>query len=99
MLASIKKVDLSAMEMTNLHTVTCPSRDLKDFQKKRINQTLGLRTTVARADGPLADGVQSTNELLMAMLAVHSANAQRQIEQNPGNLYLRGSTETMMMFQ
>ena len=68
MLASIKKVDLSAMEMTNLHTVTCPSRDLKDFQKKRINQTLGPCPTLAKEYRPPAAGVKSTNKLLMAML-------------------------------
>ena len=35
----------------------------------------------------------------MAMLAVRSANAQRQTEHNPGGLYLRGSTDPMRVFQ
>ena len=83
MLASIKKGDLSTMEMTNVHTVTWPSIDLKDTKKERINQKLGPRPTVSREDGPPAAGVQLTNELLMAMLAVHSANSQRQKGKKP----------------
>ena len=86
------------MEMTNVHAVTFPSRDLKDAQKERINQTLVPCTTVAKSDGPPAAGEKSTNELLMAMLAVHSANAQSQTEHNPGDLYMRGSADTMSIF-
>ena len=84
MLSSIKEGDCSTMEMTNVHAVTFPSRDLKDAQKDRINQTLGPRPTMAKADGTPAAGVKSKNELLVAMLAVHSENSQRQTEQSPG---------------
>ena len=38
------------MEMTNVHAATFLSRDLKDAQKDRISQTLGLRTTEAKVD-------------------------------------------------
>ena len=99
MLASIKKGYCRTMEMMVLLAVTFPSRDLKDAKKYMINQTLGPCPTVSNADGLPAAGVKSTNKLLMAMLAVHSANAQRQTEHNPGDLYMRISTGTMRMFQ
>ena len=35
----------------------------------------------------------------MAILAVNSANVQRQTYHNPGDLYLRGSMHAMRMFQ
>ena len=99
MLASIKKGDCPTMEMTNVHVLAFPSRDLKDSQKEGINQALGPRPTIAKADRTPAASVKWTNELLMAMLAVHSANLQRQTEKSPGDLYLRGSTDAMRMFQ
>ena len=99
MLSSIKEGDCSTMEMTNVHVVTFPSRYLKDSQKDRINQTLGPRPTMAKADGTPAAGVKLKNELLVAMLSVHSANSQRQTEHSPGYLYPRLSTDAMRMFQ
>ena len=58
MIASIKKGDCRTMEMTNVHTVTCPSRDLKEYQKEKIKQTLGPRLTIAKSEGQPAAGVQ-----------------------------------------
>ena len=44
------------MEMTNVQTVTCLVRDLKDTHKERISQTWGPCTTVVKADGTTAAG-------------------------------------------